>query len=367
MFRPTRLYQQRPKITVPKVEIPSLQKRVFHKKAKEAKSLQELLQMVRVKDFVKGITGTGFLIDMDEDRTVLEGITTMAKKNIGSIIIRSSGRYREHIGMFTESDYREKIVLQGRNSASTLLRDAMTKYVVAVSPHFTLDEVIKLMWSNNYRHLPMISGNSSFDGDTSILGIISSRDVLIYLVEALRASNLSLEVTAGEALSNVTHRHTMNFVLDEDQNVLKALEVMSEHHFSSVLLHKATKITGIFTERDYLTRVFLQGYRSAETPLKKVMTHGIITAHASSPLEDVLKLMTTHKLRNIPIVPVSGEELDYTQREPLLIATDMDLFKWFMRKGEDYTIHKDKALQEPYLSGFPLKDLPPVRRPTLNT
>lgn len=99
---------------------------------------------------------------------VLDAITLMAEKGIGALLVTEG----EHItGIVTERDYARKIVLKGRSSKDTPVRDIMTSLVLYVRPDNTNHQCMALMTENKLRHLPVMDGEK-------LLGIISIGDLV---------------------------------------------------------------------------------------------------------------------------------------------------------------------------------------------
>lgn len=102
------------------------------------------------------------------DTLVLDAIRLMADKDVSAVMVTEGDAL---VGIFTERDYIRKLVLHGRSSASTFIRDVMTPHVLYVRPEQTLDECMALMNEKHIRHLPVM------DVDR-LIGVISIRDVI---------------------------------------------------------------------------------------------------------------------------------------------------------------------------------------------
>ena len=102
------------------------------------------------------------------DVTVFEALSLMAEKGIGALLV-----LEEHnlVGIFSERDYARKVILMGRSSRSTAVREIMTKKVLVVHPSQTMDDCMALMTDKHIRHLPVME-------DDSVIGIISIGDVV---------------------------------------------------------------------------------------------------------------------------------------------------------------------------------------------
>ncbi|MEO5607960.1 MAG: CBS domain-containing protein [Polaromonas sp.] len=101
--------------------------------------------------------------------SVFEALQRMADKGIGALLVMEGEKI---VGIVTERDYARKIVLKGRTSALTLVRDVMTSSVMFVKPTQTSEECMALMTDNRLRHLPVV------DDDGKLAGIISIGDLV---------------------------------------------------------------------------------------------------------------------------------------------------------------------------------------------
>jgi CBS domain-containing protein len=85
--------------------------------------------------------------------TVYDALRLMSDKNIGAVLVRSSQGID---GIFSERDYARKLILVGKTSGETLVRDVMTTQVVSVEPDWTADQCMALMTEKHIRHLPVM-------------------------------------------------------------------------------------------------------------------------------------------------------------------------------------------------------------------
>ncbi len=102
------------------------------------------------------------------DATVFQALQLMAEKDIGALLVMENDIL---LGIFSERDYARKVVLQGKTSAATPIRDIMTAKVVFAKPESSIDECMALMSERRIRHLPVMSG-------TSVVGVLSITDLV---------------------------------------------------------------------------------------------------------------------------------------------------------------------------------------------
>lgn len=85
-------------------------------------------------------------------------------------------------------------------------------------------------------------------------------------------------------------------------SVLEAIRLMAECHIGSVLVSEGNQLVGIVTERDYARKVILMGRSSSETKLSEVMSSPVLTVSSSDTLEHCMQLMTSNKIRHLPVL-----------------------------------------------------------------
>jgi CBS domain-containing protein len=139
--------------------------------------------MATVADLLKAKPITRVL-SIRPDALVLDAVRAMAENNIGFLCVIEGEKL---IGVVSERDYTRKIVLEGRTSKDTTVRQIMTTNVVSVGPSHTLDDCMALITGKRIRHLPVV------DGDR-LMGVISIGDVLKRALEEKERLIKQLEV-----------------------------------------------------------------------------------------------------------------------------------------------------------------------------
>jgi CBS domain-containing protein len=102
------------------------------------------------------------------DSTVYDALQLMAEKDVGALLIIENDRL---VGIFSERDYARKIILQGRSSLSTTVREIMSDNVITIHPEQHLEECMAVMTMHHIRHLPVMNGST-------LAGVISIGDVV---------------------------------------------------------------------------------------------------------------------------------------------------------------------------------------------
>ncbi|WP_374500062.1 CBS domain-containing protein [Pseudoxanthomonas sp.] len=107
------------------------------------------------------------------DASVLDAIKLMAEKGVGAVLAMQGARL---CGIVSERDYARKVVLQGRSSSNTPVRDIMTAKVVTVRPDDSVDHCMQVVTEHRIRHLPVAQGEA-------IVGVISIGDLVKAVIE----------------------------------------------------------------------------------------------------------------------------------------------------------------------------------------
>jgi CBS domain-containing protein len=123
------------------------------------------------------------------EATVFEAISEMAKRSIGALPVMADGRL---VGIVSERDYARKVILEGRSSRETRVREIMTPSPITVTGNHTLDQCLRVMTSKRVRHLPVVEG-----GD--VVGIISIGDLVkaIIATQSFTIDQLQTYIMAG--------------------------------------------------------------------------------------------------------------------------------------------------------------------------
>jgi CBS domain-containing protein len=102
------------------------------------------------------------------DATVFDAIAKMAEKDIGSLVVMDRD---ELVGIITERHYSRNVVLKGKTSPTTHVRDIMERHVVVARPEQSVDQCMALMSEKRVRHLPVFEGKKP-------IGIVSIGDLV---------------------------------------------------------------------------------------------------------------------------------------------------------------------------------------------
>ncbi len=105
------------------------------------------------------------------DATVYDAMKMMADKDVGALLIIDGSQF---VGVVSERDYARKVILQGRSSKDTAVRDIATETLITISPECSVDQAMRIMTTNRIRHLPVVC-------DGKVHGMISIGDLVQWI------------------------------------------------------------------------------------------------------------------------------------------------------------------------------------------
>jgi CBS domain-containing protein len=116
------------------------------------------------------------VIAIGPEAPVIDAIRLMAERQVGALLVMDGPALA---GILSERDYARKIVLQGRSSKDTPVRDIMTSTVVTVAPGDSIDRCMQLVTDRRIRHLPVLD-------DSAVVGVLSIGDLVKAVIELQR-------------------------------------------------------------------------------------------------------------------------------------------------------------------------------------
>jgi len=118
-----------------------------------------------------------------DDITVYEALKIMDEKNVGALLVMEDQRLK---GIISERDYARKIVLKGKSSQETTVKEIMAEKVITVLPEDDIEKCMGLMSGRKIRHLPVMK-------DDKVVGVISITDVVTAIIESQKHTIAQLE------------------------------------------------------------------------------------------------------------------------------------------------------------------------------
>jgi len=110
---------------------------------------------------------------IEPDAPVLDAIRSMAEHHVGALVVLQQEKL---LGIVSERDYARKVILLGRSSAHTPVREIMTSPVITVTPLSTLDECMRVVTQQRVRYLPVVDGGR-------VIGMVSIGDLIKAVIE----------------------------------------------------------------------------------------------------------------------------------------------------------------------------------------
>ena len=120
---------------------------------------------------------------IDPHANVVDAIRTMTEKNIGSMLVMDKGKV---VGMLTEQDFSQKVVLKGRLCEVVLVEEVMSSPVIAIAPNQNIEQAMAIMTDKRVRHLPVMQ-------DDELIGLVSIGDLVKALIDEQQFTIQQLE------------------------------------------------------------------------------------------------------------------------------------------------------------------------------
>jgi len=125
------------------------------------------------------------------DDTVFDAIKMMNEKAVGALPVVKNDKL---VGIISERDYTRKVILEGRTSKETPVKDIMTAKVFHATPNQKIEECMYLMTEHHIRHLPVVTAGK-------LTGMISVGDVVKHVIsdQKFKIEQLEQNISWGES------------------------------------------------------------------------------------------------------------------------------------------------------------------------
>ena len=115
------------------------------------------------------------IFSLPSGASVYSAIELMADKHVGALLVIDEASL---VGIISERDYARKIVLQGKSSKDSYVREIMTPSPITIRCDTSVEEAMRIMTDNRIRHLPVINSAGH------VAGVLSIGDLVNWIVTA---------------------------------------------------------------------------------------------------------------------------------------------------------------------------------------
>jgi len=115
--------------------------------------------------------------------SVIDAIRSMADNHVGALLVLENGKLA---GIVSERDYARKVILHGKASSSTAVREIMSTPVITAGPADTVDHAMRVMTDQRIRHLPVVQNDQ-------VVGVVSIGDLVRSVIDAQRSTIEALQ------------------------------------------------------------------------------------------------------------------------------------------------------------------------------
>jgi len=120
------------------------------------------------------LKGKRQIFSVTPDISVFDAMKVMAEKDIGALLVMTG---RDLVGIMSERDYARKVVLHGRSSRDTLVREIMSSPPITTGIESTVDDCMAIMTRHRIRHLPVVDG-------PQVVGVVSIGDMVNWIISS---------------------------------------------------------------------------------------------------------------------------------------------------------------------------------------
>jgi CBS domain-containing protein len=113
------------------------------------------------------------VFSISPETVVYDALVRLHEKNISALLVLENNK---PIAIFTERDYARKVILKGKSSKETVIREIMDTELITIPPECSIEDAMRLMTTRFIRHLPVIENDD-------LIGVVSIGDVVKYLIE----------------------------------------------------------------------------------------------------------------------------------------------------------------------------------------
>ncbi|MFQ5998184.1 MAG: cyclic nucleotide-binding/CBS domain-containing protein [Candidatus Bathyarchaeia archaeon] len=213
------------------------------------------------------------------EATMAQAGKIMGNKKIGSLLVEEHGKT---VGIVAERDLLTKIIARKKNPSDVKVKEVSSTNLVTINPAATIKMAARTMIREKGKLLIMSEGRAE--------GIITASDLIRTLPEHAESA-LTVEDFMTKPVT----------IVDENVTVEEAAVRMGKGRIGSLLVAEKGTPIGIFTERDFLTKILAKG-QSSKTQLRRVLSRPLKTIPVRTTIHNVARKMARGKVRRLPVV-----------------------------------------------------------------
>jgi CBS domain-containing protein len=208
-----------------------------------------------------------------------EAAKIMGTRHIGSLIVM---KFKTPVAIVTERDLLSKVIACGLDLYTTLVKEVMSYPLIKICPTLEIREAARTMIHKKGRLAVFECGE--------LAGVITASDLIREMPDAPETSLDVDEFMSKDIVS-----------VNEDQTVATVAGIMGEKRVGSVIVNSRGKSSGIFTERDLLSKFIVPG-KSLDEPVGKSSSSPLKTADAGISIRKAAKIMAAQHVRRLPLM-----------------------------------------------------------------
>jgi CBS domain-containing protein len=203
----------------------------------------------------------------------------MGTRHIGSLIVMKFGT---PVAIVTERDLLSKVIACGLDLYTTLVEHVMSYPLIRICPTLEIREAARAMIHKKGRLAVFECGE--------LAGVITASDLIREMPDAPETSLVVDEFMSKGIVS-----------INDDQTVATVARIMGEKRVGSVIVNREGKPSGIFTERDLLSKFLVPG-KPLNAPVGKVSSFPLKTAETGISIHEAAKIMAAQHVRRLPLM-----------------------------------------------------------------
>ncbi len=231
---------------------------------------------------------------VSEDTSVVNAVSLMAARRIGSLVVHPAGQesqQRKIIGLISETDLIRLVIAKDLTPAGTNVGQIMASPLISIPSDRTMLDASHFMEKNGIRHLCVTEGEG-------VVGLISVRDLVKHFVYAEKGPIRDLD-DVYRPLSVLMRRDIET--IDREATLITVAQRMTDKRIGALMVTQAGEIVGIVTERDLVYKGLAQNRNLTQARAGSVMTQALIDIDINRTVHDASDLMAEKNIRRLPI------------------------------------------------------------------